>query len=270
MPSIPFSALVPDPSQPRLSVTADELAWMVESIRARGLLLPLRVKAADAAGRYVIVSGHRRHAALAALGATHADCIVVDGSPDEAAVLAEQLAENVVRQNLSPVEEAAAYRRYLTLTAATPAQAARTLHVPPARLAKLLPLLDLPAAVRDRVHRGELAAEAGYHLARLPAGTDRDRLLARATAGSLTRDEAARAAKAKPAAPVAETPVGRVTCRLPGGRTLTVTAAALDLAALVAALEEALREARQARRQGLDVQTLARVLKDRAANGGAA
>ena len=269
---IPLDHLTPDPAQPRLDLSAADLAALVESVRTRGQLLPLRVRPADAAGHHVILSGHRRHEALLAAGASHADCVVVDGLNDEVAVLAEQLAENVIRQNLSPVEEAAAYRRYLALSGVPPAQAARDLHVPPARLSRLLPLLDLPAAVRGRVHRGELAADAGYHLARLPDGGERDRLLARAATGTVTRDEAARAATRTqaPVADAASPPAGRVTCRLPGGRSLTLTAGAVGLDALIAALEEVLKEARAARRQGLDVHTLTRVLRDRAANGGAA
>ena len=267
---LPVDRLVADPLQPRGVVSAAELDALAADIQARGLLLPLRVIPADADGRHVLVSGHRRYAALLKLGADTAPCVVADGLPDAAAVLAEQLAENLLRQHLSPVEEAAAYCRYLALRDIPAAQAARELHVPPARIAKLLPLLDLPSDVRDRVHRGELAADAGYHLSRLPAGDDRDGLLARAAAGTLTRDQAAAAARRPVASPADAPPVGRVTCWLPGGRSLTVSAASLDLAALIGALEEVLREARKARQQGLDASTLARVLKGRAANGGAA
>ena len=61
-----------------------------------------------------------------------------------------------------------------------------------------------------------------------------------------------------------------MTCKLPGGRSLSLSAASIDVATLIEALEEALKEARKARQQGLDVTTLAKVLRDRAANGGAA
>ena len=265
---IPLDRLGPDPAQPRAAVAAADLADLTDSVRTRGLLLPLRVRPAGADGSHVLVSGHRRLAALLAAGATHADCVIVDGLSDETAVLAEQVAENVLRNNLSPIEEAGAYCRYLALRDIPPAQAARELSVPPARLTRLLPLLDLPSDVRSRIHRGELSADAGYHLSRLPAGDDRDGLLSKAAAGILTRDEAARAARRSSTLPATTPPVGRVTCKLPGGRSLTVTAAALDLPALIDALEETLSAARKARQQGLDVSTLARVLKDRAANGG--
>ena len=263
---IPLDRLVPDPSQPRLVIPPDELFDLTASVRDRGQLLPLRVRPADAAGVHVIVSGHRRHAALLAAGATHADCVVVDGPADEAAVLAEQLAENVHRQSLSPVEEAAAYLRYRALRDCSAAQAARELHVPPARLAKLLPLIGLPAGVRDRIHRGELSADAGYHLARLPEGATRDRALAQALAGDLSRDAARVRATRRPAATAV---LARVVCPLAGGRSLTLSGAAVGLDTLIDSLEEVLRAARKARTAGWDVSTLAKVFRDTAATGGA-
>ncbi len=269
MPPIPLPALVPDPDNLRRAMPSDEFDRLVESIRQRGLLLPLRVKPADAAGRHVIVSGHRRHAALLVLRATHADCIVVAGPLDEAAILAEQLAENLLRENLNPIEEAEGYRRYMALQMITAAKAAGELHVPPSRLSRLLPLLDLPEDAVRGIARGDIPQETGYYLTRLPEGEERCRLIALACAGKLGRDEAARAAKSSRAAPV-EAAVSRVTCKLAGGRSLTVAAESVQLASLIDTLEEVLREARKARQQGLDVTTLAKVFRDKAAAGGAA
>ena len=94
--TLPLSLLVPDPDQARKTIPTAELNQLVESIRTRGLLLPLRVKPADAAGTHVIVSGHRRFAALQKLGVTEVPCIVVEGPIDDTTILAEQLAENLV------------------------------------------------------------------------------------------------------------------------------------------------------------------------------
>ena len=263
---LPLNALFHDPTQPRRAMPPADLDALVESIRDRGLLLPLRVKPADTSGKHMIVSGHRRHAALVRLGRTHADCIVADGPLDEATVLAEQLTENLLRENLSPVDEAEGYRRYLTLRGVTAAQAAADLHVDPARISRALALLELPDDLRAAVHTGRLAKDTGYYLSRLPAGDQRQRLFAAAAAGKLSRDEAARAAKAtRP--PAAESPVGRVTCKLPGGRSLTVSGAAIKLDVFIQSLEFVLLEARKGRAQGWDVGTLARVLRDRSSGG---
>ncbi|QJW98436.1 ParB/RepB/Spo0J family partition protein [Frigoriglobus tundricola] len=267
--SIPLINLVPDPTQPRSAMPAAELDTLAASIRDRGLLNPIRVKPADENKHHTIVSGHRRHAALVRLGAETAACVITATSSDEVDILAEQLAENIHRENLSPIEEAAAYCRYLALKDITAAQAAAELNVPPTRISRALPLLDLPQGLRDAVHAGHVPKETAYHLSRLPEGNDRDQLFARALSGTLSRDKAARAAKAATARrPSAETSVRRVNCQLAAGRSVTVSGAAIDLDALIDTLEEVLREARKARTQNWNVSTLAKVFKDRSAVGG--
>src|SRR5580700_8552627 len=170
---LPLVALIPDPTQPRKSMPANEFNRLAESIAERGLLAPLRVKPANADGQHVIVCGHRRHAAMTKLGWTQAECSIVDGPLDETTILAEQLAENIHREDLSPIEEAEAYRRYLSLTKITAAQAAKELHVPASRISRALPLLDLPEEVRVKIHTGQLPKETGYYLARSPEGEER-------------------------------------------------------------------------------------------------
>lgn len=268
---IPLARLAPDPDNPRSAVVPDAAVdTLAESISVRGLLLPLRVRPADAAGTHTVVSGHRRLAALRRLGASEAPCVVADGPLTDDAVLAEQLAENIHRSDLDPVSEAEAFRRYLSLRNVTAAQAAAELNVSPARISRALPLLELPPAIREAVQGGAVAKETAYHLARLPDGPDRDALLTHALAGTLTRDKAARAARKPVGDDPASAAVKRVACRLTGGRTLTLAGAGLHLDALIDALEEVLKEARKARTQGLDVVTLVKVLRHRAGKGGAA
>ncbi|HEX4609315.1 MAG TPA: ParB/RepB/Spo0J family partition protein [Urbifossiella sp.] len=267
---IPLDALVPDPTQPRTVMTAAELDALAESLRDRGVQNPIRVQPADAAGRHVIVSGHRRHAALVRLGAASAACVITARLPDEADMLAEQLIDNLLREDLSPIDEAGGYRRYMALRGVTATQAAHDLHVPPARISRVLPLLDLPADLREHIHAGRILKDTAYHLSRLPAGDERTQLLARAASGLLSRDEAARAAKASRPRPTAAepAPARRVTCPLGGGRSLTVSAAAVQMDTLIQSLEEVLKEARKARAQGWDVATLAKAFRDRAVTGG--
>ncbi len=266
---IPLDRLVPDPSQPRTTMTPAELAALAASIAALGLLSPLRVRPADAAGTHVLVTGHRRLAALVKLGAATADCVIADGPADAAAGLAEQLTENLLRDDLNPVDEADGYRRYLALTGGTAAQAAADLHVPPARISRALALLTLPAEVQDAVRAGRLAKDTAYQLSRLPDSDDREHLLDRAVAGGLSRDVArgVKTARSRPAAAAALT---RVVCPLGGGRSLTVSGAAVSLESLIASLEAVLKAARKARTAGWDVSTLAKVFRDTAATGGAA
>jgi ParB family chromosome partitioning protein len=251
-------------------MSADDLDRLAASISNRGLLLPLRVKPTGTDGRHVLISGHRRLAALVKLGAATAECIVAGGPLDEAAVLAEQHAENIHREAVSPIQEAEAYQRYMALKQVTAARAAQDLHVPPSRLSRLLPLLDLPADVRGKIDRGEIPPDTAYHLTRLPDGDERDHLLARAADGTLTRDDAAGAVKTAKSGPPDGAPVARVTCKLAGGRSLTVTAGSVDLNSLIQTLEEVLKASRDARKRGWSASTLVKAFRDRAAAGGGA
>ncbi len=267
---IPLSSIAVDPGNPRRNFAADEISSLAASIRERGLLLPLRVKPADAAGKHQLVSGNRRYAALLQLGMTSAPCVIVEGSLDEASVLAEQIVENVLRDNLNPIEEADAYRRYIALKQCSAAQAAAELHVAPSRLSRLLPLCDLPEEVRERVASGAIPQDTAYYLSRVPEGDERTRLFDRALKGELRRDDAARAAKTK-TTPNSNSPsVNRITCKLAGGRLLTLSGHLVKLTSLIETLEEVLKEARKARQQGLEISTLAKLFRDRAAAAGGA
>lgn len=267
---IALSRLVGDPEQPRKTWTDEGIAQLADSIRQRGLLLPLRVKPADANGNHVIVSGHRRHAALEKLGAKSAPCIIVDGPPDESTILEEQIAENLHRENLSPIEEAQAYRRYLALKVIPAARAAEQLNVPATRISRSLALLDLPDDVQAAVHTGTIPKETGYYLSRLPAGDERNCLMVQALAGSLTRESAARAVKATRSTATEAPALTRVSCKLPNANTLTLSGPAIELESFIETLEDVLKHARKARAQGWDVSTLAKVFRDRATKGGAA
>lgn len=264
--SLPLDSIDPDPDQPRTAKTAPELDALVESIRSWGLLSPLRVKRADAAGRHAMISGHRRYAALCAIGATTADCVVVDDLLGEAETLAHQLAENIIRENLSPIEEAKGYRRYIALRGIPASRAADELHTPPARISRALPLLTLPEALQHAVHTGQVSKETAYYVSRLPEGDERDRLVAEALAGALRRDAAARAVKVTKVRST-DAAVRRVVYRLADGRSLTLTGPSIRLDTVIESLEGVLQMARKARAQGWDVSTLAKVLKDRAAHG---
>jgi ParB family transcriptional regulator, chromosome partitioning protein len=218
--SIPLQQLVPDPAQPRTAMSAAVLESLAESIRTRGQLLPLRVRPADGDGKHIIISGHRRFAALVKLGAATAECVIVEEASDEAAVLAEQLAENLLREDLNPLDEADGYRRYIALRNITAAKAAEELHVPAARISRALALLSLPEDVRNLVRAGRVPKETAYYLSRLPEGEEQQRLFVKAAAGELGRDEAARAVRNRQS-PTTEETLGRVTCKLVGGRSLT-------------------------------------------------
>lgn len=101
-------ALIDPPSQAdRESIDPSRIRELADSIKAQGLLQALVVRPVN--GRFEIIAGHRRFLACSTLGLTHVTCNVKDLS-DEDAALAKAM-ENLQREDLTPIEEAKAYKR---------------------------------------------------------------------------------------------------------------------------------------------------------------
>jgi ParB family chromosome partitioning protein len=108
---VSISAVAPNPRQPRRSFDEDAHAELVASIRAVGLLQPIVVRPIGG-GRYELVMGERRWRAAQAAGLTVVPAVVRDTADD--AMLRDALIENLHREQLNPLEEAAAYDQLLS------------------------------------------------------------------------------------------------------------------------------------------------------------
>src|SRR5207302_2048419 len=144
----PVNDLRPNPLNPRGELHAAGLDELADSIRAQGVLQPLLVTPGG-----VVVAGHRRLAAARLAGLSEVPVVVRD--LDAAQQQEIMLVENLQRQDLSPVEEARAYRRLLD-DGHTTAQLARRIGVPSARINARLVLLKLDEQVQWMFHRGDL------------------------------------------------------------------------------------------------------------------
>ncbi|NLF69636.1 MAG: ParB/RepB/Spo0J family partition protein [Candidatus Anammoximicrobium sp.] len=111
-------------------------------------------------------------------------------SPSE--VLEQQLIDNLLREDLKPVEEARAYAALMELNGWTGRQIAERLCVPASQVSRALALLRLPDDIRQRVDAGEIAARAGYELSKLENADHQRQLADRAAAGNLTHEETTR------------------------------------------------------------------------------
>lgn len=111
--ALALSSITPDPDQPRRIFRTEDGAELRESMRAQGLLEPIVVRPV-AGHRYIIIAGERRFRAATELAWASIDAIVrTDLAPEGGAVLAAQIAENVTRQAMTPIEEGRSYRRLL-------------------------------------------------------------------------------------------------------------------------------------------------------------
>src|SRR6185295_18325945 len=104
---VAIDLITPNPRQPRTEFDEAALAELCESIRANGVIQPLLVRPRD--GGYELVAGERRLRAAASAGLRQVPVVVREVTDAESLELA--LIENVQRDDLSPLEEAAAYQR---------------------------------------------------------------------------------------------------------------------------------------------------------------
>ena len=107
---IPLDKIVPDPDQPREEFDPEALERLAESLKTRGQLQPIRVRWDEAQGKYVIICGERRWRAARMAGLATMSCVVSEGPIDAGELLALQLIENCLREDLRPIEQARAFK----------------------------------------------------------------------------------------------------------------------------------------------------------------
>lgn len=149
--TLPLREVEPDPGQPRKTFDDETLAELSASIAEHGLLQPIAVRPKPSGG-YLIVAGERRWRASRMAGLTEVPVIVKDVTDEQAMELA--LVENLQRENLDPVEEAAGIRELMTRCDLTQEQAARKLGKSRSALANSLRLLSLPETVLELLKSG--------------------------------------------------------------------------------------------------------------------
>ncbi len=154
---LPTSALRPSPFQPRRRFDPEEMAGLVRSVQAQGILQPILVRhAGDAADSYEIIAGERRWRAAQEAQLHEVPVIVKDLSDGEALELA--LVENLQREDLTPLEEAEGYRRLIAELNHTQEDLARAIGKSRSHIANTMRLLGLPAPIKEMIDRGDLTA----------------------------------------------------------------------------------------------------------------
>jgi ParB family transcriptional regulator, chromosome partitioning protein len=180
---IPVNSISPNPRQPRRTFDEDALDELADSIREVGLLQPVVVRAVGAGG-YELIMGERRWRASQRAGLTEIAAIVRD-TPDTD-LLRDALIENLHRQQLDPLEEAAAYQQLLDDFGATHEQLAQKIGRSRPHISNTLRLLNLPAPVQKRVAAGVLSAGHARALLGMNDSTAQERLAQRIVAEGLS------------------------------------------------------------------------------------
>lgn len=179
---IPLDRIRPNPRQPRDQFDEDALAELMASIREVGVLQPVVVR--PVADGYELVMGERRWRACRELGLTSVPAIVRSTADD--AMLLDALLENLHRQQLNPLEEAAAYQQLLAEFGATHEGLADRIGRSRSHVTNTMRLLGLPPAVQRRVAAGVLSAGHARALLGLEDPDAQERLAARVVAEGLS------------------------------------------------------------------------------------
>ncbi|CUU57312.1 chromosome partitioning protein, ParB family [Parafrankia irregularis] len=180
---IPLDSVTPNPRQPRNHFDEDALAELAESLKEVGLLQPIVVREL-LPGRYELVMGERRWRASRLAGLDQVPAIVRETADD--AMLRDALLENLHRQQLNPLEEAAAYEQLLRDFGATHEELAGRLGRSRSHVTNTIRLLGLPPAVQRRVAAGVLSAGHARALLSLDDADAQDRLATRIVAEGLS------------------------------------------------------------------------------------
>ena len=142
-------------AQPRKLFDEAALAELADSIREHGVIQPLTVRKLSS-GYYQIVAGERRWRAARLAGLTEIPAVVIDADDKKAAELA--LVENLQREDLNPMEEAAGYQSLIQTYHMTQEEAAQRVGKSRSAVANAMRLLGLQPAVRALVEEGTLSA----------------------------------------------------------------------------------------------------------------
>lgn len=165
--------LVPGRFQPRQDFAAGALEGLAASIREQGIVQPIVVVARGE--KFEIVAGERRWRAAMQAGLPRVPVVVRERRSDKE-MLELALVENLQREDLNPLEAAAAYARLKDEFHLTQEDVARRVGKDRTTVANALRLLKLPASVREKIRDGSLSAGHARALAALASADDQERL----------------------------------------------------------------------------------------------
>lgn len=162
----PVDRLQPNPFQPRQKVEDASFPELVQSVRENGILQPILVTRGAEQGTYTILAGERRWQAARAAGLHEVPVVVREATPRESLELA--LVENLQRQDLNCIEQAAAYRRLHDEFGLTQAEIAQRVGKDRSTVANIMRLIQLPLAIQQDILDGRLSMGHARALLALP------------------------------------------------------------------------------------------------------
>ena len=192
---LPVGRIEPNPDQPRSSIEPGALKALADSIASSGLLQPLIVRPLGEDGeRYELVAGERRWRAARQAGLDTVPAVVRSSSADDR--LQTALIENMVREDLNPVDEARACAALVDDLGISKEELGRRVGRSRAAISNLIRILDLPDEVLQLLAGGELSEGHGRAILQAPDQAARRKLARRAAGEGWSVRETEQRAKA--------------------------------------------------------------------------
>ena len=166
-----LTEIEPNRNQPRKEFDEQALSELADSIREHGIIQPLLVRPLETGG-YQLVAGERRWRAARMIGLTEVPVVIKEMTETEVMELA--LIENLQRQDLNPLEEAAGYRELMTTYGLTQDQVAKRGGKSRSAVANCLRLLTVPEEIQPFLRSGQLSAG---HVKALAGMSDREEMV---------------------------------------------------------------------------------------------
>ena len=154
---IPIANLKPSPSQPRRLFNKNSINELADSIKAKGLVQPLVVRPSPSdSNNYEIIAGERRWRAAQIAQLHEVPAVIRNFNDTEALEIA--IIENVQRSDLSPIEEAAGYKRLIENHGHTQEDLSGIVGKSRSHIANIIRLLSLPQSIQDMITEGKISS----------------------------------------------------------------------------------------------------------------
>lgn len=191
---IKLEELQPDPNQPRKYIDEEALKELEKSIKQHGVLMPILFRVNEK-GEKIIVAGERRYHASKASGLEDIPAIYVDGKYVEIA-----LVENLLRQDLTPMEEAEALLQMKEQFAYTEIALSKVLCKGKSTISEILSLNKLPEEIRSECRKSfQIPRDRLVEIAKLEKLAEMKELYEKVKKDNLTRNEIRRLKNEQPA-----------------------------------------------------------------------
>lgn len=165
--TLAIESVMPDPEQPRTEFDEEQIARLAKSITDKGQLHPIHVRWSEQHAKWIIISGERRFRATKAAGLPTINCQFEENELSKTQILEQQLIENLLREDLKPIEEAKAFSELMELNGWNGKELSEAIRVTTSKITRSLALLKLPGDIQEQVEAGQLSSRAAYELSKL-------------------------------------------------------------------------------------------------------